>query len=76
MFLSGLSCLTCHGHRLYDISATSSGKDLQSKATINFAQGTVDGDVVSDKVFVTGFEVSQGADEGVLTVLVTEAPYQ
>ena len=68
-------CFFEPGTNFYDISLSSTGKDLGLKVTGTFGFGNVNGDVVSDSVSVEGFGVSYGAivpiEKG---RLLTEAP--
>ena len=61
MSINGPSCTNCSGVNFYDISLSSTGKNLSSNMATDFGSGRVVGDVVSDKVSLAGFEVSHGA---------------
>jgi len=63
MYLDGLSCptLTCHGKNLYDITASSTGKNLSLTTTADFSLGTVTGSLITDEVSVSGNTVSHCA---------------
>ena len=62
MSLDGISCPTCHGKNLYDISASSTGKNLSSTAVwAVFSSGAVTGSVIIDDVSVAGYHVSHCA---------------
>ena len=54
-------CIFYNGTNHYNISLSSTGKDLSSNATADFGFGRASGDVVSDSVSVSGFTVSHGA---------------
>ncbi len=62
MFLSGPSCSTCKGHKIYDPSASSSANQTDQTrnqtSTVNL-QGLdrVSGSLFFDQVFVAGFKV-------------------
>ncbi|KAF8491748.1 acid protease [Russula emetica] len=58
MFLPGVGCQNCNGSNLYDISLSSTGTSLNVNTSIDFDIGSVTGNVVTDNVFVAGFEVT------------------
>ena len=68
-------CFSEPGTNVYNMSLSSTGKDLGFKGMGTFGFGNVTGDVVSDSVSVEGFGVSYGA---IVLVekgrLLTEAP--
>ena len=54
------TCFTNTSEKFYDISLSSTGKNLSSNATDDFGFGSVFGEVISDSLNVAGFEVSHG----------------
>ena len=61
MFIDGPSCKNCSGKNFYNISLSSTGKNLSSNIATDFGYGRVIGDVVTESVFLGGNEVSHGA---------------
>ena len=60
MYIDGPSCKGCSGKNFYDISLSSTGKNLSSNIATDFSFAKVVGDVVTESVFLGGFEVSHG----------------
>ena len=54
-------CFSNSSGNFYDISLSSTGKNLSSTVTANYGFGKVTGSVVSDSVSVQGYGVSHGA---------------
>jgi len=61
MYLSGRSCPSCRGQNFYDISLSSTGKNLSSNVKADFGFGVAQGSFVSDSVSVGGNVVSHSA---------------
>ena len=54
MWVGGPTCQACrcNGHKNYDVSLSTTGKNLSSNATVKFGENNVNGNVVSDTVFL------------------------
>ena len=61
IYLSGLSCPSCRGQNFYDISLSSTGKNLSLNVEADFGFGIAKGSFVNDSVFVGGNVVSHSA---------------
>ena len=60
IIVDGATCgSTCTGKSLYDISTSSTGKNLGEQAEAIFGEGSAEGDLVSDVLSVSGNEVSR-----------------
>ena len=60
-FLCGTSCLTCFEHKRYNITLSSTAKDLKNQTTLNGFVGQVTGEILSDMISAAGTDVSHDA---------------
>ena len=61
MFLCGTSCLTCFEHKRYNITLSSTAKDMKNQTTLHGLIGPVTGEIVSDMISAGGATVSHNA---------------